>query len=151
MLEGTVVVAPDAGAITVRAGEAIIAHPGERVRYSTPESAEYVSVCVPAFSPETVRGDPSTWAPGPQECPREPALASEDGLNLPARAGGLSHARRALSSTPEKEFHGAQHQPPGRGNPVVPSSAAGSLMIVSSRPPTGANSHWFPARQGTSR
>ena len=43
----------------VRAGEAIVAHPGEWVRYSTPEpgGAEYVAVCVPAFSLETVRRD----------------------------------------------------------------------------------------------
>ena len=43
----------------VRAGEAIITHPGEWIRYSTPgpEGAEYVAVCVPAFSPETVHRD----------------------------------------------------------------------------------------------
>jgi hypothetical protein len=43
----------------VRAGEAVVAHPGEWVRYSTPEpdGAEYVAVCLPAFSPETVRRD----------------------------------------------------------------------------------------------
>lgn len=58
VLEGAVVVTSDAGEVTVRAGEAVIAHPGELVRYSTPEGAEYVSVCVPAFSPDTVRRDP---------------------------------------------------------------------------------------------
>ena len=42
----------------MRAGEAIVAHAGERVRYSTPgEGAEYVAVCLPAFSPETVNRD----------------------------------------------------------------------------------------------
>jgi len=43
----------------VRAGEAVVTHPGEWVRYSTPEpdGAEYVAVCLPAFSPETVRRD----------------------------------------------------------------------------------------------
>jgi hypothetical protein len=47
------------GALMVRAGEAVVAHPGEWVRYSTPETggAEYVAVYVPAFSPETVRRD----------------------------------------------------------------------------------------------
>jgi mannose-6-phosphate isomerase-like protein (cupin superfamily) len=47
------------GAVEVRAGEAVIAHPGEWVRYSTPEAdgAEYIAVCVPAFSPETVHRD----------------------------------------------------------------------------------------------
>jgi quercetin dioxygenase-like cupin family protein len=60
VLDGAVVVSSDAGTITVRAGEAIIAHPGERVRYSTPDGAEYVAICVPAFSPETVHRDPAT-------------------------------------------------------------------------------------------
>jgi hypothetical protein len=43
----------------VRAGEAVVARPGEWVRYSTPEpdGAEYVAVCLPAFSAETVRRD----------------------------------------------------------------------------------------------
>jgi quercetin dioxygenase-like cupin family protein len=59
VLDGAVVVSSDEGEITVRAGEAVVAHPGERVRYSTPEGAEYVAVCVPAFSPETVHRDPS--------------------------------------------------------------------------------------------
>jgi mannose-6-phosphate isomerase-like protein (cupin superfamily) len=47
------------GAIDVAAGEAIIIRAGEWVRYSTPgsEGAEYIAVCLPAFSPETVRRD----------------------------------------------------------------------------------------------
>jgi ethanolamine utilization protein EutQ len=47
------------GALEVRAGQAVIAHAGEWVRYSTPEAegAEYIAVCVPAFSMETVRRD----------------------------------------------------------------------------------------------
>jgi ethanolamine utilization protein EutQ (cupin superfamily) len=52
--EGAVVVEHDGGKITVRAGEAVLTQAGERVRYSTPEGAEYLAVCVPAFSPETV-------------------------------------------------------------------------------------------------
>jgi mannose-6-phosphate isomerase-like protein (cupin superfamily) len=45
-------------ALTVRAGQAVIARAGERVRYSTPEEgAEYIAVCSPAFSPDTVRRD----------------------------------------------------------------------------------------------
>lgn len=45
--------------IDVRAGQAVIAHAGEYVRYSTPdgEGADYIAVCVPAFSPETVNRD----------------------------------------------------------------------------------------------
>lgn len=46
--------------IDVVAGQAIVAHAGEWVQYSTPESdgAEYFAVCVPAFSMETVHRDP---------------------------------------------------------------------------------------------
>ncbi|MCL4801804.1 MAG: hypothetical protein KJ025_19595 [Burkholderiales bacterium] len=43
--------------LDVRAGQAVIVHAGERVRYSTPEGAEYVAVCLPAFSPATVHRD----------------------------------------------------------------------------------------------
>lgn len=46
-----------AGRLEVRAGEAVVAHAGEWVRYSTPEGAEYVAVCVPAFTPGTVHRD----------------------------------------------------------------------------------------------
>ena len=42
------------GEIDVRAGEAVITHAGEWVQYSTPDGAEYLAVCVPAFSPDTV-------------------------------------------------------------------------------------------------
>jgi ethanolamine utilization protein EutQ len=47
------------GAIDVRPGEAIVAHRGEWIRYSTPEAegAEYIAVCLPAFSPDTVHRD----------------------------------------------------------------------------------------------
>ncbi|HXI42208.1 MAG TPA: AraC family ligand binding domain-containing protein [Bryobacteraceae bacterium] len=47
------------GQIDVRAGQAIIAHRGEWVSYSTPEpeGAEYIAVCLPAFSMETVHRD----------------------------------------------------------------------------------------------
>lgn len=47
-----------AGGITeVRPGQAIVTGKGEWVRYSTPEGAEYVAICLPAFSPETVHRD----------------------------------------------------------------------------------------------
>jgi ethanolamine utilization protein EutQ len=47
------------GQIDVPAGQAIIAHRGEWIRYSTPEEggAEYIAVCVPAFSMDTVHRD----------------------------------------------------------------------------------------------
>ena len=43
----------------VRAGQAVVSHPGEWVRYSSPEpeGAEYIAVCLPAFSPATVHRD----------------------------------------------------------------------------------------------
>lgn len=61
VLEGTLRVEFEGGAIDVRAGEAVIAHRGEWVRYSTPEAggARYVAVCVPAFSPDIVHRDPA--------------------------------------------------------------------------------------------
>lgn len=44
------------GVLDVRAGQAVVARPGEMVRYSTPlpEGAEYIAVCMPAFAPQTV-------------------------------------------------------------------------------------------------
>ena len=44
--------------IEVPAGQALVTRAGERIRYSTGEAeAEYVAVCMPAFSPETVNSD----------------------------------------------------------------------------------------------
>lgn len=59
VLRGLVHVEHEAGVMEVRAGQAIVAQPGEWVRYSTPEpeGAEYIAVCLPAFSPETVHRD----------------------------------------------------------------------------------------------
>jgi ethanolamine utilization protein EutQ (cupin superfamily) len=57
VLEGSVVVEHDGGSITVKPGEAVFARARERVRYSTPEGAEYVAICVPAFSPDSVHRD----------------------------------------------------------------------------------------------
>jgi ethanolamine utilization protein EutQ len=59
VLRGTLRVEYLHGIIDVRAGQAVIAHKGEWVRYSTPgdEGAEYIAVCVPAFSPQTVHRD----------------------------------------------------------------------------------------------
>jgi quercetin dioxygenase-like cupin family protein len=59
VLAGMLRVTHNGGAIDVRAGQAIITHAGEWVRYSTPEpdGAEYVAVCLPAFSPDTVHRD----------------------------------------------------------------------------------------------
>jgi mannose-6-phosphate isomerase-like protein (cupin superfamily) len=59
VLRGMLRVEHDAGAIDVRAGQAIVTSPGEWIRYSTPEpdGAEYIAVCIPAFSPDTVHRD----------------------------------------------------------------------------------------------
>ena len=56
VLKGMLQVEHDGGVIDVHAGQAVIALPGERVRYRTPlaEGAEYIAVCTPAFSPDTV-------------------------------------------------------------------------------------------------
>ena len=57
VLKGLLKVETQSGTIDVRGGQAIIMEPGERVRYSTPEDggAEYIAICLPAFSHETVR------------------------------------------------------------------------------------------------
>src|SRR5262245_51839561 len=59
VLRGMLRVQYDAGVIDVRAGQAIVTAPGEWVKYSTPEpdGAEYVAVCLPAFTPATVHRD----------------------------------------------------------------------------------------------
>ena len=57
VLKGSLRVEHEGGALDVQAGQAIIARKGEWIRYSTPEGAEYIAVCVPAFSPDTVRRD----------------------------------------------------------------------------------------------
>jgi mannose-6-phosphate isomerase-like protein (cupin superfamily) len=60
VLRGMLRVEHNDGTLDIRAGQAIITHPGEWVRYSTPEAdgAEYIAVCLPAFSPATVHRDP---------------------------------------------------------------------------------------------
>jgi ethanolamine utilization protein EutQ (cupin superfamily) len=58
VLEGMLRVEHENGTLDVRAGEAVITRRGEWVRYSTPDDgAEYVAVCLPAFSPDTVNRD----------------------------------------------------------------------------------------------
>jgi mannose-6-phosphate isomerase-like protein (cupin superfamily) len=59
VLRGVLVVESDGGQMTVQAGQGVQARAGEWVRYSTPgaEGADYVSVCVPAFTPGSVHRD----------------------------------------------------------------------------------------------
>lgn len=59
VLKGMLRVEHEGGALDVHAGQAVHTRPGEWVRYSTPleEGAEYIAVCVPAFTPGTVHRD----------------------------------------------------------------------------------------------
>ena len=59
VLKGMVRVEHKSGALDVAAGQAVVAHAGEWIRYSTPQEggAEYIAVCLPAFSLETVHRD----------------------------------------------------------------------------------------------
>ncbi len=59
VLSGVLRVEYEGGRLDVRAGQAVVAEPGEWVRYSTPgaDGAEYIAVCLPAFSPDTVHRD----------------------------------------------------------------------------------------------
>ena len=59
VLRGMLRVEHETGALDVQAGQAVVTAPGEWIRYSTPgaDGAEYIAVCVPAFSPATVHRD----------------------------------------------------------------------------------------------
>ena len=59
VLRGMLFIEYEGGALEVHAGQAVVCAPGEWVRYSTPApgGAEYVAVCLPAFSMETVHRD----------------------------------------------------------------------------------------------
>src|SRR6266487_3414552 len=61
VLRGVLRVEHSQGLLDVSAGQAVITHKGEWVRYSTPgeEGAEYIAVCLPAFAMETVHRDAS--------------------------------------------------------------------------------------------
>jgi mannose-6-phosphate isomerase-like protein (cupin superfamily) len=59
VLNGMVRVEHEGGSLDVQAGQAVVTAPGEWIRYSTPgaDGAEYVAVCLPAFSPDSVHRD----------------------------------------------------------------------------------------------
>ncbi len=57
VLHGAMNVEYENGMIEVLAGQAVMAEKGEWVRYSTRKGAEYIAVCLPAFSPDTVHRD----------------------------------------------------------------------------------------------
>lgn len=52
VLSGALEIDTPEGEIQVAAGQAVITRAGERIRYRTPEGAEYIAVCLPAFAPE---------------------------------------------------------------------------------------------------
>lgn len=74
VLAGALHVEDASGSFTARAGQAVHAPAETRVRYSTPEGAEYVAVCVPAFAPATVHRD----APDAPDAP-DASDASDEG------------------------------------------------------------------------
>ena len=57
VLSGEIVVEHEKGTLKVASGQAVVTEPGEWVRYSTPDGAQYVAICIPAFSPDTVHRD----------------------------------------------------------------------------------------------
>ena len=59
VLRGVLTVEHEGGALEVRAGQAVVTRPGEWVRYASPQpgGAEYIAVCLPAFSPAMVHRD----------------------------------------------------------------------------------------------
>jgi quercetin dioxygenase-like cupin family protein len=57
VLDGAVLVEHDGGTFLASAGQAVHAAAGERVRYSTPDGADYFAVCLPAFTPGSVHRD----------------------------------------------------------------------------------------------
>jgi mannose-6-phosphate isomerase-like protein (cupin superfamily) len=59
VLRGMLRVEHESGVLDVHAGQAVVASAGEWIRYSTPgaDGAEYVAICLPAFSPDTVHRD----------------------------------------------------------------------------------------------
>jgi ethanolamine utilization protein EutQ (cupin superfamily) len=59
VLSGRIEVEHEGGTLSVAAGQAVLTRAGEWIRYSTPEGAEYIAVCLPAFAPDTVHRDDS--------------------------------------------------------------------------------------------
>jgi mannose-6-phosphate isomerase-like protein (cupin superfamily) len=59
ILKGQVRLEYEGGSLEAKAGQAVVSEPGEWIRYSTPEpgGAEYIAICLPAFSPEIVHRD----------------------------------------------------------------------------------------------
>ena len=60
VLHGMLRVEHETGVLDVRAGQEVLCRPGEWIRYSTPENggAQYIAICLPAFTMDTVNRDP---------------------------------------------------------------------------------------------
>jgi GNAT superfamily N-acetyltransferase/quercetin dioxygenase-like cupin family protein len=82
VLRGTLRVEHEGGALDVAAGEAVVTAPGEWVRYGTPHpgGAEYVAVCLPAFSPATVHRDDES--PAAEPAPPRAGGAAPSGITI---------------------------------------------------------------------
>ena len=93
VLAGAMRVETEGGTLDVAAGQAVLVRAGEWVRYSTPEGAEYVSVCLPAFSPQTVHRDRGAAGAGAGD----PLRADDRGARRRHRPGAPARgARRAV-------------------------------------------------------
>ena len=58
VIRGKLHVQHKGGTFDVTAGQAVVAHAGEWIQYSTPDEAtEYIAICMPGFSPDTVHRD----------------------------------------------------------------------------------------------
>jgi hypothetical protein len=67
VLSGCLHVRYPQGTLEVAAGQAVITHPGECVQYSTPdEPTEYIAICLPAFSPDTVHREETSRESSPK-------------------------------------------------------------------------------------
>jgi hypothetical protein len=92
-----------AGSLEVKAGQAVIAHAGEWVRYSTPDAdgAEYIAVCLPAFSMETVHRDDTLEAQ--QSIRRLRGIVEWEGDREPSSAARLvNRSKRPKPGAPRK-------------------------------------------------
>jgi quercetin dioxygenase-like cupin family protein len=67
VLSGSVLVEHDSGTFAAHAGQTVHAPRDHRIRYSTPDGADYVAVCIPAFSPDLVHRDSDGPTSGPTE------------------------------------------------------------------------------------
>jgi GNAT superfamily N-acetyltransferase len=101
VLRGTLRVEHEGGVVDIGAGQAVVTAPGEWIRYGSPHDggAEYVAVCLPAFSPATVHRDDEAGADGTGRAAtgRVAAAAAPAAAALPT---GLRIDRLAIADSP---------------------------------------------------